>query len=179
MNDSAEHPLLAHPEQYKLGETRENIYLENAEHNRIAAQMLLEQTSYRFYVLNRDLDPDVFSTLEFAESLARLCRHSRHTDVRFLIADDRKLIHRTHRLLDPIRQYSSYVGLRLLPRRFSSMEENYILVDDGGVLHRPSSSAYQGKLNFHNPNQYKELKEEFIRLWDRSEPDPNVRQLSY
>lgn len=179
MTETAAHPLIANPAQYALGESREEIYLESSAHNRLAVQLLMDQTRHRFYVLSRDLDPEVFGTAELAESLSRLCRRSRHTDVRVLIADNRKLIQRTHRLLPVIRQFSSYVQVRQLPRRLAHLEQNYILADDGGVLLRPHGDAYNAKLCFHNPNQHKELREDFVHLWEHSDPDPNIRQLSY
>jgi hypothetical protein len=179
MNEITNNPLELDPERFVLGETKEEVYLDSPELNRLAAQRLLDQTTRRYYILSRDLDPNVFSTRDFSESMARLCRRGRHTDVRMLIADNRKLIHQTHRLLDTIRQFSSYIQLRVLPRRFAHLEQSYILVDDSGVLIRQHGELYNATVSFHDPNQFKELHEDFMGLWERSDPDPDVRQLSY
>lgn len=179
MNQTNEHPIIARPEDYALGETREELYVETLEHNRAAARLLLEQTKFRYYILDRDLDPDLYSSRELAESLSRLCRRGRHTDVRILIADNRKLIHQTHFLLGTIRQFSSYIQLRRLPRKYMDLEQNFVLADDSGVLTRQRHDAYVGKLYFHNPALHKELREEFNHLWEHCDPDPDVRQLSY
>ena len=179
MNAIIENPLQADPERFVLGETTEEVYLDSMEGNRIAAQRLLEQTRFRYYILSRDLDPEVFGTRDFCESLSRLCRRGgRHTDVRILIGDNRKLVHSTHRMLGVIRQFGSSIQLRTLPRRFAHMEQTYVLVDDSGVLVRGhhDTHQYNAKAIFHAPNVYKELREDFIHLWEHADPDPYVRQ---
>lgn len=179
MPQTSDHPIITRPEDYVLGRTREALYVETLEHNRAAARLLLEQARFRYYILDRNLNPDLYSSRKLAESLSRLCRRGRYTDVRILIADNRKLIHRTHYLLETIRQFSSYIRLRRLPRKYLDLEQNYILADDSGVLIRQRHDVYIGKLYFHHPALHKELHEEFKHLWEHCDPDPDVRQLSY
>lgn len=181
MDEKVNNPLLTDPEHFILGETSEEVHLDSLDLHRLAVQRLLDQTHARYYILDHDLDRDIFGTREFCDSMSHLCRRGgRHTDVRILIGSDRKLVHETHRLLDVIRQFGSHIQLRIVPRRFADFEQTYTLVDDGGVLLRKHHDAnlYHATVSFNNPHMNFELREEFKRLWEHSDADPNVRELN-
>jgi hypothetical protein len=181
VDDQVQNPLETAPEEFVLGETSDEVQLDSLELIRLAVQRLLEQTHARFYILDHDLDRDIFGTREFCEAMAHLCRiGGRHTDVRILIATDRKLVHETHRLLDVIRQFAGHIHLRIVPRRFADLEQTYVLADDSGVLLRRHHDPHlhHASVSFHSPHQNVEMREEFKRLWEHSDADPNVRELN-
>jgi len=179
MDAILENPLQADPERFTLGETSDEVYLSSLEQNCLAVQRLLEQAKFRFYILNRNMDSDLFGTAEFCEAVSRLCRRGgRHTDVRFLVCDDRKLVHERHRLLKVIRHHDSSIQLRTLPHRYAHLEQAYVLADESGVFVHGHQEAHQydAKVNFHAPNLLEELREDFMHLWEYAEADPYVRQ---
>jgi hypothetical protein len=181
VDDQVKNPLELDPDQYVLGETGEEVQLDSLDLIKLGVQRLLDQTHARFYVLDHDLDRDIFGSREFCEAMAHLCRiGGRHTDVRLLIATDRKLVHETHRLLDVIRQFAGHIHLRIVPRRFADLDQSYVLADDSGVLTRKHHDAHMhhASVSFNSPHLNFELREEFKRLWEHSDADPNVRELN-
>jgi predicted GNAT family N-acyltransferase len=173
-DDEREFPDLS---AYRLGETREEIFLHEADHSRAVIEQMTDQLRHRLYIISAELDPSVYNSRSYAEQLGRTVRLHRRAEVRILIRDNRRLVKQTHFLLGVIRQYSSQISVRRLRARSSSRA--IVLADESGVLLRERDDLYRGTAFFHNPMLAKELHEEFKRLWDFSEPDPDLRQLSY
>jgi hypothetical protein len=170
--------LLAAPDELRLGEPGE-VVLDSVELNRAAALLLARQAKYSLLIMSHNLDPEVFSTRDFGEALSRLARRARQKAVKILIRDNRRLIHETHRLLDVIRQFGTFIELRKTPRKFAGSDQEFVLADADGVLARQPGGAYAATLHLHNPGLAKGLREEFMGMWEHSEPDPYVRQLSF
>jgi predicted GNAT family N-acyltransferase len=162
---------------FTLGESREEIALHDAEQNRAVIRRMTEQARHSLYILSAELDPELYSSREYAEELGRFVRLHRRGEVRILIRDNRRIVKQTHFLLSTIRQYSSQIFVRRLRARRS--DRAIVLADESGVVFRERDDLYRGVAYFHNPMLAKELHEEFKRLWDFSEPDPDLRQLSY
>lgn len=178
MSETQPNLLLTAPEALRLGEPQE-IALDSVELNRAAALLLARQAKYSLRIMSHNLDPEVFGTRDFGEALSRLARRARQNAVKILIRDNRRLVHDTHRLLDIIRQFSTYIEVRKTPRKFAESDQEFILADDGGVLVSQPGGAYMATLYLHDPALAKGLADDFAGMWEHSESDPYVRQLSF
>lgn len=178
MSETESNLLLIAPDELRLGEPQE-FALDSAELNRAAALLLARQAKYSLCIMSHYLDPEVFGTRDFGEALSRLARRARQNAVKILIRDNRRLVHQTHRLLDVIRQFSTYIEVRKTPRKFAGSDQEFVLADDGGALVSQPGGAYMATLYLHNPALTKSLREDFSGMWEHSESDPYVRQLSF
>jgi hypothetical protein len=52
-----------------------------------------------------------------------------------------------------------------------------LICDDAGYFYRPLASRYEGAANFNNPGEVAKLEKYFMELWERSEPDSEMREL--
>lgn len=179
MSETEEHPLITDPERFVLGETRDELSLDSRELNGVAVQMLAEQAGRTLHILSRDLEPAIFSTRPLSEAVGRLARRGRHSQIRILIQDSRRLVQHTHYLLGTARQFSSYIEIRKMPTKFVHYNQAFVIADEIGVLFRQQADVYNATLSFSNASLAKELDEEFTHKWQLSEPDPYLRQIAY
>ena len=52
-----------------------------------------------------------------------------------------------------------------------------MVFDERGVIKRRYADRYEGRADFNNPKQARELLSFFDEVWNISEPDPNLRRL--
>jgi len=161
----------------QLGIDRLEFTLQSREDVRVMAQTLAEQAQRGLLLLTQDLEPAIFDQVPFLNAISELARQRREACLRVLILDSRRALQTGHRLIDLSRRLSPNIQFRRPPPDYQNTGNTFLQCDDAGYIFRPLASRYEGIASFNNPGEAARLKKTFMELWDRSEPDSEMRVL--
>ena len=162
---------------HQLGESGDPIPIETAEQHRIAATLMAQQARLYIDIVSHELDPQVYDTPEFVDSIKRLVLKNRHTRVRILIFQPNAVVGRGHRLLNVATTLSSFFELRKPGPEHKDWNGSVFIADETGYVQRFSALRFEGVANFNDKRQSKLLLQEFEEMWSKSQPDPNFRRV--
>lgn len=140
-------------------------------------QSLAEQAQRSLLLYTDDLEPAVFDREPFLEAVSRLARSHKETHIRVLIQDSRHAVQQGHRLIELSRRLPSTIQFRRPAPEYRDFYQTFLLADDSGYLHRQHAGRFEGTANFHDPAQVADWKKYFLEVWERSQPDAEIRRL--
>lgn len=161
-----------------LGQTAGHMPLyEKDEHRQVAAR-LAEQARRRLLLFSYDLDAPIFDQQPFLDSVKKLAISSHQSVIRILLQDNIRVQREGHRLVELARSLPSRIELRRPHADFTDHAENFLVVDGAGYIRRELYSRYEGTADFYAPLVAQRLEGFFAEVWERSEPDSELRRLS-
>ena len=149
----------------------------NATEFREAAEIVAATARRHIRIFSPHLEPEIFESQTLLDALSTVARQHRYSEVRILIVHNDLIVSRGHRLVDLSRALPSSVMLRKLNYNPGDYPGSYLLADTQGVVHRPEEDDDHGYACSDYPSRAKELAEQFDQLWERSYPDPELREL--
>lgn len=161
-----------------LGQTRETFALEGREELRDASLALLEQARRKVLIFSYRLESWCWNRPEVEEAIKQLAVRTPNPSCFILLQDNTKVIEEGHRLLHLSRRLTSKIQIQK-PLRQDHLDhyQNFILVDDYGVLLQPVHTRPKASISFYNPVLVRELAAFFQDVWSESEPDSQLREL--
>ena len=180
MNRVTENPVPATEldiQSMQLGIDPLDILLQSREQVRVIAQSFARQAQRTLSLLTVDIEPAIFDQQAFLDAIARLSRQSRDASFRILLLDSRRVAQHGHRLVELSRRLGSTIQFRCPPADYQHTGQTFLTCDDAGYFNRSMSSRYEGIANFNNPGEVARLNKDFKELWDRSQPDSELRML--
>jgi len=120
---------------FKVGESSNNIELNSKNNHYAAAVAILSQACRSIILFSPELDPNLLNTSEIKELFKDLAIKDRHSSVKMLIHDSRKLVLSGHHLVDLSRQLSSHIDIRKTPRELIDHPEMFLVVDETALLY--------------------------------------------
>ena len=180
MNRITENPVPATEldiQSMQLGLDHLDMSLQSREQVRLITQAFAEQTQRTMSLLTVDIEPAIFDQQAFLDAVARLSRQSHAASFRILLLDSRRVAQQDHRLVELSRRLGPTIQFRRPPPDYQHSGQTFLTCDDVGFLYRSLSSRYEGTANFNNPGEVARLNKGFKELWDRSEPDSELRML--
>ncbi|MFA7386474.1 MAG: hypothetical protein WCZ87_02300 [Thiohalobacteraceae bacterium] len=160
-----------------VGETAEDYALASRDDNRRAAALLAAQARRQLELFTPDLEPALYDRTDFVEALARLVVDNPRARIRILAKDLERTVKEGHRLVELGRRLSSYVEIRRVHEDYQDDNQSFLLTDDYGLLHRHFAARFEGSFSCKAPLEVRRLRALFNEIWDRSEPDANLRRL--
>ena len=160
----------------KIGESHEVITLRNEDEIRQAAIHLADQAEREILILSQDLDPSIFGHHKFSEHL-RSFIHNRNSKMRILVTMDRRLIRGSHRMVTMARKFSSTITIHRLDPRKRGFKETAMLCDDVALLLRPNPDHAMAIMDCNTPAGGNKMQTQFEKLWNQSEPIPEIGTL--
>jgi hypothetical protein len=160
-----------------LGETTGDYALATRDDNRLAATILAAQAHRAVELFTPDLEPALYDQAPLIDALTRLAVSSPRARVRILAKDLDRATKEGHRLVELARRLSSYVQIRRVHEDYQQDSQSFLLVDDYGLLHRHFSARFEGILSCKAPLEVRRLRALFDEIWDRSEPEADLRRL--
>ena len=145
--------------------------------NRELAVELVSQAKHTLRILTHALETPIYDNESFIQVVTQLVTRSRHSKVHILIKDSSQAILHGHRLIELSRKYSSYIHLHNPPKEGSNFLNAFIVADESGYIYRQNAIRNEGIANLHGPLRSRELGGIFDDLWERSQPDPEMRRL--
>ncbi len=164
-------------EESVLGKDSGPIALRYREENRAAALALVRQARRSLYMISRDLDPLIYDTTEFVDTVKELATRSRYSEIQILVQETDIIIRQGHRLIELMRRLTSRIEIRVPDKEDSEYNEAIFMVDDVGYIRRELADRYEGVVDFNAPLQVRNMAKIFRDMWERGAPDPNLRRL--
>lgn len=143
------------------------------------ANALISNARQRVYLIGQNLEAELYHEQAINDHLTQLATHHRQADIRIIANDTRLASHQGHYLIHLAQKLPSFVQIRITVnpqhRKFS---ECWLIVDDNAFMRIKNPARYEGYYDTDNKLECKNLTEEFLEIWEASEPDQNTRRLS-
>ncbi len=158
-------------------DTTKRIPFSGREEAKSLVQTMAEQAKIQICIQGINIDPFLFDSVSFLDSVKRLVLRSRHTTVRILVHDTRINIQHDHRLIALAQQFSSSIFIHNSAKMHRDSQHTLLLVDDHAYLHCPRATQYEGTAHFYDRKAVRDWQHQFDLCWEHSEVDSSVRRL--
>ena len=165
-------------DNYELGRTEDVIKIDSREDNCNAVLKMAQQSRHTIDILSRELDPDLFDTIEFTSAIKSMVLANRKAKVRVLVAEPKKIVSRGHRLVDLYRALPTYLDIRVPSKEHQDFSEMLFIADTTGYLHRLHFERFDATFNFNDKRVARHLQQEYDEIWSKASQDTNLRQLT-
>lgn len=163
-------------EDYILGETDDTLLIDRSEDNTLASLMMVKQADRTIDIISREMDPVIYNTPEFAETIKQMVLKNKKSKVRILAHEPTLIVRRGHRLVDLAMQLTSFIEIRVPSFEHANYSDSLFIADTTGYIHRLNPERYEGKLNFNDKRISRILTHQFDEIWDKSRSDPNFKR---
>ncbi|HHI94273.1 MAG TPA: GNAT family N-acetyltransferase [Gammaproteobacteria bacterium] len=160
-----------------LGETRGYIDLKGLEDNKQAAIHMVAQGQRSLNLFTPNLAPRVFDNEDFIEAVKKLAIHNSRSRVNILILDPSEAVAHGHRIVELARRISSHIFIHRADEEDRNHVDTFMIVDDVGIIRRAHNDRFEGLAEFNNPAEARMLLKTFNEMWERSQPEPELRRL--
>lgn len=160
-----------------LGESSGQIHLNSIGECRDAALSLATQARRSIYIFSYDLDPQIYNQVDFLDAVKNLAIRSEHSRVKILLQNNERVQREGHRLIQLWRRLTSKIEIRKPDADHIDHLENFLLADETGYLLRRLYSDYEATATFNARLEAKQLCTFFNEVWEKSEPDSELRNL--
>jgi hypothetical protein len=165
------------PDEYRLGVDTLRLELRSRDDMARVAYALARQAQHALLLYTRDLEPPIYDQAAFLEAIRHRVRSDGQIPIRILLRDSRRVIQRGHRLVELALRLRSFIEFRCPNSDYPVPIETFLLADDCGYLRRPNTGRYAGTASFNDPGRVVEWRNRFMQVWERSEPDTEIRRL--
>lgn len=162
----------------KLGESTGTITLDGREDFRAALDNMAQQAKHSVKIFTQELDHELYDDTEFIKVASDIGRNRKHCELQVLIKDANKASKIGHRLVELHRRLPSSILIRQLPRDYLEETDEYMLVDDMGLVKRYTIGYMQGCCEFKSIPEAQKKARFFDSVWQRSEPCQDLRRLN-
>ena len=162
---------------YVLGLSKQFLLLRREEEFRNVIQEMTAQASQCIRFWSPMLDHRLFHSSALKESFSKLARKNRYTKIEILIYDSHRIVKNSHAILEICRRLPSSIGMKIVHPDFRVMNDEFVLVDNAGVIFRQDAENYEGYTNFRDVTENNRLTRKFRAAWETGLSDPNIRQL--
>ncbi|MFK5971365.1 MAG: hypothetical protein QM487_14785 [Candidatus Marithrix sp.] len=169
--------IIKNIDRYVLGETDEEFVCINEEDNQIIAVAMLKQAEFHLDILSQDFDPDIYDSQEFFDVIEDLALLSRHSRIRILLHNTKKVSQRGHLIFHLGKRLGSLIQFRSIAEIHMCIPDTFMLVDSIGIMHRPHTDTLAATVNFKDYPKAKKLLQLFNKIWEDSEPDPESQYI--
>lgn len=161
----------------QLGVGSQELVFDSRREVRSLAAALAGQAQRSLLLHTHDLEPLIFDQPLFLESVQAMVRVHNNSCLYILLQDGRSTVQNGHRLIELSRRLSSRIQIRQPQSECRDFARTFLLADNSGYLQRPLYSRYEGTASFNNPGTNRRLQQYFMRVWEHSEPDTELRRL--
>lgn len=162
---------------YKFKLNNNDISLSSRDEVKIINIALTQQTVRSIDIISERLDPGVFDSPDFIESVKQLSISNKSSKVRILIKNSEFMTSNGHRMIEIIQLLTSTIEVRKISDDYKSYGEAFTVFDRKGVIYLRHADRYEGIANFNRPRMATELSNFFNEVWEHSVPDANLRRL--
>ncbi|MCB1647149.1 MAG: GNAT family N-acetyltransferase [Pseudomonadales bacterium] len=163
--------------RYLLGEDSQFLLLRNEEDFLNAILEMTRQARQSIRIWSPVLDHRLYHQETLREIVSELARRNRYTRVDILLYDSHRVVKNGHVLLDISRRLPSSVSMKIVHPELRPLNNEFVLVDQAGVIYRQDHEQYEGFANFKDITENNRLARQFTAAWESGLQDPNLRQL--
>lgn len=162
----------------QLGESTGTIGLDGVADFRAALDSMAKQARHSIKIFTQELDHELYDNADFIRVASEIGRNRKHCEIQILIKDADKATKLGHRLVELHRRLPSSIHIRQLPRDYLEETDEFMLVDDIGLVKRYTIGYMQGCCEFKCIPEAQKKARFFNSVWQRSEPCQDLRRLS-
>lgn len=160
-----------------VGEDSGVITLSSLSDFRSVINSMVSQARHSVRIFSQELDHELYDHADFIREAARVGRNVQRCSINILIKSPDKASRRGHRLVELHRRLPSSVHLHELPKDYEDMSDEFLIVDDVGLVNRASVGYMQGQCDFKAIPEGPKRARLFDEIWQRSEPCQALRRL--
>ncbi|MBI3344124.1 MAG: hypothetical protein HY028_04595 [Gammaproteobacteria bacterium] len=164
-------------DEFMLGRDADPIEVSTSADQRNAALSSINQSKRALTIYSRDLDHAVYDNPELVEAVRQLAIRSRVSEIKILVQNSERIVQQGHRLIELSRRLESLIKIRKVTEEYHHYNGSFLVVDRRGVIHNKTGESYRAIVNFNAPSEAALLLNFFDEVWERSEPDPELRAL--
>ncbi len=161
-----------------MEETSSKI-LDNRNECTACVETLISLSRQTIYLIDARFDAVLYNHRHIYDHIAELVTKNRKTEVRLIAHDTRVASRDGHYLIQLAQKFPTFVQIRTtvtpLDRKFS---ENWLIIDNRSFMRIRNPLRYEGNFEIDNRLECQPYIEQFLEIWDASEPDQNTRRLS-
>jgi len=124
------------------------------------------------------LEPEIVSHQSVIDALKQLPLHSSNAKIRILIQESRETVTECAAFVEMARKYSSMVEFRRLTDLTETTPASWMTIDQEKYITRTNYHSYHGKAGRQDKLTVRKLTAIFDEQWEKSEPDPELRQIT-
>ncbi len=160
-----------------LGESSGSTLLENAEAFREAINRMAQQAVRSVKIFTQELDHELYDQVEFVEIISTICRQRKNCALYILLKNPDKCARLGHRLVELQKRLPSSIEIRSIPEQYEQMNDEFMVVDDIGMVKRFALGYMRGHCEFRSVPDAIKNGRLFNEIWERSEPCQVLRRL--
>lgn len=161
-----------------VGESTGTLLLETADDFRAAINRMTEQAVRTVKIFSQELDHDLYDQVEFLKIASLICRQRKGCTISILLKNPDKCARLGHRVVELQKRVPSSIEIRGVPEEYEQMNDEFLIVDDIGMIKRFALGYMRGHCEFRAvPDAVKNARL-FNEIWERSEPCQELRRLS-
>ena len=113
--------------KFKVGEN--DISLSSRDEVKIINIALTQQATRNIDIISAHLDPGIFDTPDFIDSVKKLSILSKFTKIRILVKSSELMVRNGHRMIELIQQLTSSIEVRVISEEYKSYNEAFCAFD--------------------------------------------------
>ena len=139
---------------------------------------LAETARQRIWILSHALEPEFYDQTEFISICKNLVISHSQCHIRLLIQNNENLRKMDHRLLSLMNRLPSSIELKVCHQEYRHHPETFMLTDDKGLFLKRTPGRSKAFLYMDNRLVNEEYSRLFQSIWDQSDHDITLSQLS-
>ncbi|HET6602762.1 MAG TPA: GNAT family N-acetyltransferase [Xanthomonadaceae bacterium] len=152
--------------------------IESLEQAQVLCAELIADTRRELWMYTRTLDPLLLDRIPALQGIQRLATAGHEVAVRVIVQDPATVMREGHGLIALGQRLSSSILFRTATDEVDLQYPSAFVANDlGGYLFRPLGSRFEGTGNRYAPARARQLVDYFGRVWERSTPTLEFRQL--
>lgn len=160
-------------------EDSSSIILSSRSDCKDAARTLILGSMHRVYLVTQKLEAELYNDQEIYDHLSALVTGNRNADIRIIAHDTRVAANQGHHLIHLAQKLPSFVQIRTtVTPVHKNFRESWLIADDSAFMRIRNPERYSGYYDLDNKLECRAYHDEFIEIWEASEPDQNTRRLS-
>ncbi len=160
-----------------VGESTGVITLDGSDDFHAALDNMIRQARSSVRIFTQELDHELYDHAEFIRHASRIGRQVKNCSIDILIKKPDKAARLGHRLVELHRRLPSSIHIRQLPSDYEENTEEFMIVDEIGIVRRFTMGYMQGNCEFKSiPDALKKTRF-FDEIWQKAEPCQELRRL--
>ena len=163
--------------EYRLGEQRDLIQIDNMDAVRRHSLALLQQAQQHLCIYTPDLEAWLYNHSCIQQACSQLLLAHPKNTLRILLRDTSRIVRDGHTLLTLSHRLSSRCSIRKVNLEHDYAEEAWLVVDDCALLVRKAEQLHKGVVYYNDPARVQQSQRMFNAMWNVSQSDVNLRSM--
>lgn len=139
------------------------------------ADKLLSLGRRKVRIFSNHLEALLYDREELVDLLSALSRRHPQAQIEIMVRETRPLVEQGHRLVRLAQRIPSKFTIRKLGHQNDNDAMGFMMVDADKLLYKNDDTTFQGFANYEAAPEVKQLMDTWLRLWQSSQEDPQLR----